>query len=1058
MARRLERMPKLTLPDTSSAVPLPRLAAVFDEALTRPVVWISAPGGSGKTTLVAHQLSASTNPIVWLQLDEDDADPGTFFHFLVRAIKARFPRRKLSVAPFTHEYALGVRAYVRAFLRVLTEVLPDGTVIVVDNAQFADRESFFAALLGEFANATPASLRLVVASRHVPPERSAQLVVRSQLASIRWEQLQLRAGEMRAIATARGKSVPDATLMRLGGWVAGVVLVAQAPQVEPPERGDAETQELAFAYFAAEIFDAESTDTQRFLAANSLWPRFTAASARRLTSNAGAAAIVRRLVRENFFTTRHGSRTGAYTFHPLFRRFLQERARCLFAPDELARLTLHAASLLEEDGDLEQALELRVAGADWPEVARLANQYGPELLYRGRHRRMLRWLELTPPDTLTVHPELALWRGLARVITDPRAGFADIDVALDGFERAGDVFGLFTALVALLESRVLLFDFRDLEPRVEQLLRVRASLALLQSERMDMMAGPGVLGALSVVAPKHPEVEGWAERLERLVAGEQPLHRRLMSGAILMFYYTHRGMTAAANQLRGRLAPLARNANQIPYALISWEMMSGANRYWFSDDVSGLGDVAEQCWTLSRDTGIHTTDHFITDCGCLAAFAHSDLTAAQAQVRRLEQSGVPAGAYHRIHYFLNLAWYAWLRGNSTHAAELLVAAEEAARADPTPLAVAYIALASAQVWLDLGDVRRALGQLARARQLGKRHGYSALLAMVHYVGAEIALARRQPARARPLLRAALQSAASLGLHRTLFFAPCRFAKLLAFALRHQLEPGFARQLIHALDLEPADIVTDPAEWTFDVEVYVLGEFRLVRDGQSVGFGRKAPRRALQLLHAIIAAGGRNVAFSRLTLLLWPDLDGDAATRALRTALYRLRKIVGEGALETSEDGVSINQRSCWVDALAFEQLTRGGHPGGPLDRPESRAREALTLYKGHFLADVDTSWAVELRERLWMRATRIVEQIARQHLGDRQWNEAMSWYQYAVDIDPTAEGFYQGIMRAQLAAGQYGDAVNTFRTLSRVLTQALNTQPSSVSRALYVEATSAAVL
>ena len=78
MAVRSPALAKLTRPKLYDALPRPRLFSLLDEAATRPIVWISALPGSGKTTLVASYLEARKIPHVWYQADMGDADAATF--------------------------------------------------------------------------------------------------------------------------------------------------------------------------------------------------------------------------------------------------------------------------------------------------------------------------------------------------------------------------------------------------------------------------------------------------------------------------------------------------------------------------------------------------------------------------------------------------------------------------------------------------------------------------------------------------------------------------------------------------------------------------------------------------------------------------------------------------------------------------------------------------------------------------------------------------------------------------------------------------------------------
>src|SRR5687767_14121000 len=91
------RKPSRTQPLSPSLVKLspPRLAGVYQrralfkeiDGLRRHAAsWIGAPGGSGKTTLVASYLKARRLRCIWYQVDAGDTDLASFFHYLTLAI------------------------------------------------------------------------------------------------------------------------------------------------------------------------------------------------------------------------------------------------------------------------------------------------------------------------------------------------------------------------------------------------------------------------------------------------------------------------------------------------------------------------------------------------------------------------------------------------------------------------------------------------------------------------------------------------------------------------------------------------------------------------------------------------------------------------------------------------------------------------------------------------------------------------------------------------------------------------------------------------------------
>ena len=100
-------------------MPRKRLFRLLDAARKQPFTWVAAPPGAGKTTLVASYLEARKVPFFWYQLDAGDADPATFFSYLVK-LAAQLKRPKNDRLPYlTPEYLSDIQGFARRFFRTL---------------------------------------------------------------------------------------------------------------------------------------------------------------------------------------------------------------------------------------------------------------------------------------------------------------------------------------------------------------------------------------------------------------------------------------------------------------------------------------------------------------------------------------------------------------------------------------------------------------------------------------------------------------------------------------------------------------------------------------------------------------------------------------------------------------------------------------------------------------------------------------------------------------------------------------------------------------------------
>ena len=142
MSERLAPIAKITRPRIRG-FSRDRLFGWLDETREYPLTWISAPAGSGKTTLVASYLEANKIPCLWYQVDERDADVAAFFSYLGLAAKKAAPQKRKPLPLLTPEYLQGLSTFTLRYFENLFSRLKLPSILVLDNYQTVPAESLF---------------------------------------------------------------------------------------------------------------------------------------------------------------------------------------------------------------------------------------------------------------------------------------------------------------------------------------------------------------------------------------------------------------------------------------------------------------------------------------------------------------------------------------------------------------------------------------------------------------------------------------------------------------------------------------------------------------------------------------------------------------------------------------------------------------------------------------------------------------------------------------------------------------------------------------------------
>ena len=206
-----------------------QLLAALDRAVTHKVTVISAPAGSGKTSLLRAWADRprQTHRVAFVTVCRDQRDEQLFWLALLRAIRETVDERDTD-EPLIATPGFNAEAMVDRMLAYLADY-PGRLVLVLDDLHELDSagvQTYLTRLLTEL----PAQVHAVLGTRRDLRLRLHQLRLAGDLAEIRAADLHFTEAETREVLAASGVVVSNPALAtlhkRTEGWAAGIRLAA----------------------------------------------------------------------------------------------------------------------------------------------------------------------------------------------------------------------------------------------------------------------------------------------------------------------------------------------------------------------------------------------------------------------------------------------------------------------------------------------------------------------------------------------------------------------------------------------------------------------------------------------------------------------------------------------------------------------------------------------------------------------------------------------------------------------------------------------------------------
>ena len=181
-------------------------------------------------------------------------------------------------------------------------------------------------------------------------------------------------------------------------------------------------------------------------------PMMTIKMAEEISGFSSAGRLLSALNRNNYFTEKSIRSEAVYQYHPLFREFLQSQAKETISHESLLTLFHRAASLLDEDGQIEAAVSFLGEVSDWEGLVRLITKQAPLMVEQGRTRPLEEWLNSLPPVVLENNPWLLFWMGICSLPVSPSRSQPYFEEAYQKFKSRGDITGIIQSCWGIVHS------------------------------------------------------------------------------------------------------------------------------------------------------------------------------------------------------------------------------------------------------------------------------------------------------------------------------------------------------------------------------------------------------------------------------------------------------------------------------------------------------------------------------------------------------------------------------------------------------------------------------
>jgi LuxR family transcriptional regulator, maltose regulon positive regulatory protein len=1057
-----------------------RLLRLFYSIIDYRIFLVIAPAGYGKTSALVDWAHEADLPICWYAVDELDRDPRQFIAYVIAALEQRFEgfgaQSKAALHGMTQE--LDLARLVHALANDAYEHIREHFALVIDDYHLVQEDATISAFVSLLAQQIDENAHIVLVSRTLLTLPELPLMVaRAEIGGLGYEELAFRADEVQDLVLQNYHLTMPATeaqtlIEAAEGWITGLLLSAHTMWEGMTDRvRTARTSGLGlYDYMAQQIIDQQPAHVREFLLRTSLFDVFNAELCEVVFNAIPDLDIVEPqdwhalmgiVQRSNLFVVPVGNGETWLRYHHLFRDFLRirmERER----PKERETILYRIAEVYRERHLWDRAHDIYERLGDWDATADLVVAAGPYLIREGQNQRLRAWLGALPHAVMAgqnghrPRPGLLSLKGVvASMLSDPKVGLQLQRQAEEGYRALDDWEGRRQALLRMAVDYRLLGDYESSLHNIEEV------VAMVQA-----------LGGSTVLEAEACRAKGlclyWMGRpdaatdwLEKALVIYEALNDAQFAALVRMdrgIVYMDMGAFAQAlDDYQSSLRYWSQTEDAVRQATLHNNLgvlhhYQGNYREAVAALERAIAQARQSAYIRMEGTALAGLGDIYEDLG-----AYEAAESAYREALHLAQRA--SDNFLSIYITLAQADLACTRGRFSLARTHLEAVHDRVETTKNGYQQGLWRLVAGRLALyqdDEAATRLHLEASLAAFDAAKRRLDSA---RVHIYLAAAHGKWGRPQLAENHLDHAFALATSLGGSAVLLAVASEFKiTLTALKLSASLHRQLAELLMHVASWEAdlsslrRDVRRQSETITLSPPTLILrglGNAQVVIEGRVVSGAEWQAQVARDMVFCLLAHP-QGLSGENLGLFFWPDKDPVRLNMHLKKTLYRIRRALGENAVLFEDGRYRFNYALDFeYDVEVFEENIAAARATKTFQQRLDAYEEAIRHYGGAYLADMDGTWVLTARERLWQAYREAALAVMQAALERQDFSKVLSQGQRLLTQDPCQEDVHCLIMRAHAALGNRTAVMRQFEHCKQLLARELEVTPSPQTASLY---------